>query len=54
MKTKILLATGLGTLLAISSAFALDGADGRTLANDSVRFVTQKSAATPLVANQCL
>ena len=54
MKTKILLASGLGFVLAVSSAFALDGANGITVANESVRFVTQNSATTPLASNQCL
>jgi hypothetical protein len=54
MKTKILLASGLGFVLAVSSAFALDGANGTTVANESVRFVTQNSATTPLASNQCL
>ena len=54
MKTKILLASGLGFVLAVSSAFALDGANGTTVVNESVRFVTQNSATTPLASNQCL
>lgn len=54
MKTKFLLAVGLGSILALSSAFALDGTQGNTLSNESVRFVTQTSATTPLPANQCL
>jgi hypothetical protein len=54
MKMKILLASGLGVLLCIHSVFALDGVDGRTLADQSVRFVTQTSASSPLAVNQCL
>lgn len=54
MKTKILLASSLAFVFAVSSAFALDGANGTTVANESVRFVTQNSASTPLASNQCL
>lgn len=54
MKTKILLASSLAFVFAVSSTFALDGANGTTVANESVRFVTQNSASTPLASNQCL
>lgn len=54
MKTKILLASSLAFVFAVSSTFALDGANGTTVVNESVRFVTQNSASTPLASNQCL